>query len=211
MDTPEQPTVRQMDAINYLENTKHVSLKTNINRRGNKYSIIVKGRAKNVPEIEKTILSPEGLAAFVVYHDLDSFTITNPKTGKKLDLVSITPPEWKQKSIKLISPKTKSPEVLSAFSKFQMVDVDKQECIVSGTSGIDNPKEVDISAISCLWNTLIARFMSEIGDPVLNEEGRIGMRKSVLQRRQEVLDALNGISNEDPWKVATRSFIISNI
>lgn len=203
--TSSELTKRQLYGFEYMQYTKKVDRKTNVSRNGVEYNFQLHGKAKEAPEIENLVLSRNGMQAHVVYHDLDKFVVTGNGSGKKIDLVAITPPDWSQKTIDLISPQYKAPEIHDAFGKYQVIDVKRKECVTSNMMGSDDPDEVDFAVKSGLWNTLIAKFISEVGDPA-NDEAKKGMRDSVLQRRTEVLDALGGKSEGDPQEIALRSF-----
>jgi|GEM_PF-2583269 len=200
-------TKRQLFGIEYMQYTKEVDRETELTRNGNEFSYELHGKAKEVPEIENVVFSSGGIKSPVVYHDLDKFLVTHNESGKQIDFVAITPSDWTQKSVELISPEYKAPEVHFAFGQYQVIDVKRNECVTSNAVGVDDPNDTDIAVKAGLWNTLIARFIQEIGDPT-NDEGRKGMRDSVLQRRQEVFDALNGTTDENPQEVALKSFKI---
>jgi len=196
-------TKRQLFAIEYMQYTKEIDRETELTRKGNEFSYELHGKAKEIPEIEDIY----SVGSSVVYHDLDKFLVTHNKSGKQLDLVAITPSEWSQKSVELISPGYKAPEIHLAFTQYQIIDARRNECVTSNAIGFDNPDEVDMAAKSGLWNTLVARFIQEIGEPT-NGEGKNGMMDSVFQRRQEVFDALSGITTDNPQEIALKSFKI---
>lgn len=196
-------TKRQLFAIEYMQYTKEIDRETELTRKGNEFSYELHGKAKEIPEIEDIF----SIGSTVVYHDLDKFLVTHNESGKQLDLVAITPPEWSQKSIEMISPEYKAPEIHLAFGQYQVIDIVRNECVTSNAFGIDDPNDTDMAVKSGLWNTLVARFIQEIGEPT-NNEGKKGMRDSVLQRRQEIFDALSGTTNDSPQEIALKSFKI---
>ena len=197
-------TKRQLFGIEYTAYSKNLPRITNTERHGEQYSFVLKGKAKKPPEVEMLDFKRNGLKAVVVYHDLDQFLV-RAKGGKTLDLVAITPEGWTQKAIQLTSPEYKAPEIHMAFENYLEINVPGKECIISEGFGTDNKKACDTAVLAVLWNTLIARFTGEVGEP-FNQQGADAMRQSVLQRRTEVIDSLNGNTQDNPQQVATKSF-----
>ncbi len=171
--------------------------------KGNDYSCQLKGKTSDPPEMDQLTID-SGANVTVVYYTLNEFLLTG-KSGKSLDLVSITPEGWKQKAVSLTAPDYKAPEIHIAFGQYQAVDLKNKECVVSSAAGVDSLEDADIVAKIGLWNTLVTRFVSEVGEP-FNKEGVGGMRESILQRRKEILDALDGNTDNDPKEIAMRSF-----
>src|SRR4030042_2347512 len=200
---------RQLFGMEYMQYTTEVNRRTEEVRHGNEFKYEIHGKAKDDPEIEIISLNTEGNSATVVYHDLDKFVITHTKSGNLLDVIAITPSGWSQKSVDLISPEYKAPETHEDFMTYQQIDVPQKECVISAGRNIGNKKLYDFIVKRSIWNTLVARFIEEVGDP-LNKEGIQGMRDSVLYRRQEVLDALEGKTNEDPQEIALKSYKVNS-
>lgn len=174
-----------------------------VSYKGDEFSCRLKGKTGNPPEMDKIALN-EGVSVIVVYYTLDQFLVTG-NSGKNLDLVSVTPEGWKQKSVSMTTPEIRAPELHMAIGHYQNLDMENNECVVSNSAGEDSPENIDKIIKIGLWNTLVARFVSEVGEP-FNREGVEGMRNSILQRRGEIFDALNGNSDGDPINIALRSF-----
>jgi hypothetical protein len=197
-------TERQLLGIEYTQYTEDLPMDFSEKRAVESFSVEISGKAKQPPEIEKLALDEYGTQAYVIYYDLDKFSIVSKESEKKLDLVTISPDGWTQKIICITSPEYQPPEVHSLLASYQAVDVKRQECVINGNLGPEEDTS-DMVVLICLWNTLIARFVEEIGDPVSPEGGNL-MRESVLKRRSEVLEALKSKDDSDPQKVALGPF-----
>ena len=195
-------TDRQLFALEYMQFTKKIVRKTELSQEGEIYSLNLFGHAKKIPEIAMLHLDSAGHQSPVVYHNVRSFVITHNKSKKQLDLVTITPREWSQKVINLISPRYKPPETHIAFKDYQVLDDIRKECVVN--DAVENG-DVDMIVTSGIWNTLIARFLQEIGQPA-NGKAVDFMRSCVEQRRQEIFDALEGKGDVDPQEIGLRNF-----
>jgi len=96
------------------------------------------------------------------------------------------------------------PEVYEFMVNHEVINPVNQEIVIGEflDSGSYNPKTI---VKVCLWNTLVARFLSEIGEPA-SEESVKTMNQVLLERRSAVLDALSKDSNEDPVEIAKKPF-----
>lgn len=182
---------------------ENIDPKEEVTFKGNEFTCSLKGQTGSPPEMEKIIIG-NGANVIVIYYSLDEFLVTG-RSGKSLDLVSITPEGWKQKSVSLTEPDYKAPEIHTAFSHYQIIDIEHQECVVSNAAGVDSPEDADTTTKIGLWNTLVSRYFKELGMPAF-KEGVDEMRNKVLERRKEIFDALDGTSNGDPKEIALRSF-----
>ncbi len=196
-------THRQLSGLEHLQFSASLPTEFSTKRDVKSFSVEVVGKSKLPPEIEWLPLE-EGVEAYVQYFDLERFVITSKESGKTLDLVAITPKDWDQKIITLIQHEDNDPDALYSFEAYQRADVNRQECVINASlgPGTDNSNTVVLLG---LWNTLIARFVQEVGNPV-SEEGFAAMRESVLQKRSEILWALESNDDSNPQKIALSPF-----
>lgn len=199
-DLTKELNQRQILGTSYTERTVDLSPTISKERDFDNFKVIMNGTAKKPPEIERI----PSLGAFVIYYDLDQFKITSNGSGKELDLVKITPEGWTQKAIDLTSPNYMPPEVHDAFQAYQAVDIERQECVFNNNLGPDD-QNGDNTILISLWNTLVARYVSEKG-PVT--DGNFDpLIKAITARRSEVLAALNNSDDtNNPQDVATKLF-----
>lgn len=198
-------TRRQITGFDYVQYTESLSPEIQKSRTGKEFWYSLHGKAKVPPEIEALDFTDKGVGAVVIYHDLESFVIKSARSNKKLDLVAITPPGWSQKVIELTSAIENAPEVHRAFGQYQNVDVPNKECVISSGRGLLDPEDADTAVKEAVWNTLLARFIDEIGEPA-NSQATEGMRTSILQRRNEVFAAFDKKSKVGPEQAALKSF-----
>lgn len=195
---------RQLMGLEYTQFTTDLSKEIKRNRDFQDFQVEVSGIAKEPPEIEPLQLTGNGGEAFVIYYDLDKFAITSKESGKTLDLVGITPEGWSQKTIDLTSPMYMPPEVHEALSAYQVVNPVTKECVINRNLGPAD-ENGDKTVAICLWNTLIARFVEEIGNPA-NEESFIAMRDAILEKRSNVMAALKKKDDSNPQQIALEPF-----
>lgn len=159
------------------------------------------GLTKTPPEMMDIPLGQK-TGTYGILYDLDTFTITNKGTNLSIDLVRVTPKEWTQKIVAMASPDYSAPEKIDAFKTVQFVDADKRECVVNSLLGPTD--QVNTLTKILLWNTLVACFAQQVGNPV-SPEGFNLMKDQILKKRQQILDILEGrstgnLQDEDLWK-----------
>jgi hypothetical protein len=174
-------------------------------RKGNEYSFEIVGEVKEIPEIDSVAFDGGDVGTMVVFYDLNKFQIKSHNSGKELDLIGATPPGWSQKVIDIFDIEKEPPEIVLLFEKYQKIDAKNQECLTASVVGGFDPKNTDNAVKIALWNTLIARFLQEIGEP-MNEEGGKGMREVVQKRRDEILEILNEKNDKNPQEILLKSF-----
>ena len=194
-------TPRQNMGFEYTQYSSNLPKEAHEVREDKLWKIEFQGKASDPPGIDR--LSSGG-GPFVIFYNLNSFVVTNKGCSKQLDLVDITPEDWSQKHIKLTSPNYMPPEVYEFMVNHEVINPVNQEIVIGEflDSGSYNPKTI---VKVCLWNTLVARFLSEIGEPA-SEESVKTMNQVLLERRSAVLDALSKDSNEDPVEIAKKPF-----
>lgn len=193
-------TDRQKLGFEYSQNTPDLPRNADISRHDNFGSIEFHGKSKQPPEIE---IHPALNNLPVIYYDADSFLVTLTN-GRQLDLNRIISAGWKQKYLALTSPRNQSPEIHDKVSYFATIDTNHQEVVIGGFDSADKVNVEDLTQIA-LWNTLVSRFISEVGIPVNNESTK-SMMSAITERRQQVFDVLTGKTPGDVYEIATAPF-----
>ncbi len=211
--TPRQ--IYAVESTSYEELPKDID----INQTGGYWSVDVRGVSMTPPEVDKLtqVLLPDEpvfqrlLGEQVLYFDIKNFNLKYGEQGvnRFLDLNELIPPGWKFKIVNFTTgskePPIRPPENLKALSLYAISDPEAKE-VVTGYFD-DNLRTSEDVGKSVLWQVLVARFQTEVGEP-WTDESRANMVKIIEKRREEVINALTGDTDDDPKEVATRSFLV---
>lgn len=190
---------RQVVGKDYFSRNEHPKPTIEVEKMSDGRKALISGHLKNPPEVE-----PLDFGAVVVYYDLSKFQIVSDGGGKVLDLLRITPPDWKQKAIALTSPGYVAPEIHEVFKRYDRFDLTRRECVVNGEFCL-GPSDFNRMLLVVLWNTLTARYIADIGAPDSKEKFE-QMRSTVSARRDEVLSALDSNNGLEPNEIAAKPF-----
>lgn len=197
--TLEEFTKRQYFGAEYTQNTTNLPKKIHWKKQDENWKINLSGKAKNPPEIDRL---PELHNFYTIFHDPTIFILENRKTHKKLDLLKITPEKWKQKTVSSTSPHSTAPEIHRIMNNYTGFDAERNE-IISGFFPLANNTERFVKIT--LWNILKARFIEEIGYPA-TEDSIDKMVETITERREQILNTLNGDLKNEPQSIALLPF-----
>ncbi|KKR66993.1 MAG: hypothetical protein UU09_C0042G0006 [Microgenomates group bacterium GW2011_GWA2_40_6] len=102
-----------------------------------------------------------------------------------------------------------APELKRNLNNLFRFDPRQKEIVIGNIEETDRfPPESIAENIEkvLIWNTLVARFLEEVGEPV-SEDGFVSMTRVVTEKRQRVIDAIDGKIEEDPKTVALERFV----
>lgn len=201
-DLTEHPlgwTKRQALGYEYTQYSEN--LPSNLERKFEDkiWQVVISGKAKEPPEIQKS----EGFGAMTILYDLYTYIIKN-QSGKEIDMLKLLPLGWTAKGIDLTNPYYMPPEIHEGLTKYYTLDFDQKEIVIGNIQSFNGDTDRLIKVL--LWNSLISRFTEEVGHP-LNEKSIYAMRETVMERRQEVLKALNEKSDITPLEIATQKYL----
>ncbi len=191
-------TKKQKLGFEYKQHNTDLPREMSVNRIDGDWTFNFSGKSMDPPEVEML----QRVGGMVVYYEAGQFRISHGN-GKELDLVAITPKGWTQKSIQLTSGNYMPPEVHRMVDHYAALDPDRKEIVIGNLNKSTQNSETLGKII--LWQTLMARFFAEVGEP-WDKNAMETLKDIIEKRRQEVLDALSGKSPDNPEEVALRPF-----